>query len=92
MEKEGFTKFVYTNYKCSDCSYLGEIEIEVPYLLKGNEQVIFKVGDKVQDGYAGIIEHFDGFFCPECLKNNKIKIKGVRIILEDGIFTRCIFE
>jgi len=91
-DKSWLTKFVYTKFRCKVCSYYGKVEIEIPYLVKDKEQTVFNIGDKVQEGYAGIIEHFDGFYCPECLKNKRIEIKGVRIILEDGIFTRCIFE
>jgi len=86
------TTFVYTGFRCTDCSYKGQVEISIPYLVKETEKSVFNVGDKVQEGYAGITEHFDGFFCPECLKNNKPKIRGVRIILENGVFTRCVFD
>lgn len=91
-KKLGLSKFVYTGYRCKKCSYEGEIEIRVPYFVKDIEPT-FKVGDKVLEANVGITEHFDGFFCPSCLKNtNKPEIVGVRLIFEDGVFTRCIFD
>jgi hypothetical protein len=86
------TKFVYSDYKCHECHYTGDIEILIPYFTEEGKELVFKIGDKVQEGYPGIVEHFDGFFCPNCFNKGKIKIKGVRIVLEDGTFTRCIFD
>ena len=82
------SKFLYDHYECKDCDYKGPIEIAVPYF----DDKVFNTGDKVGDEYVGTVEHFDGFFCPNCLRNKRVEIKGVRIIVEDGIYTRCIFD
>jgi hypothetical protein len=84
-------KFFCDGFKCSTCNYKGSVELGTPSFFE-NEEKYFKIGDKVTNSIKGIYEHFDGVFCPDCTKEGKLKIQGVRVILHDGVYVKCIFD
>ena len=84
-------KFFCEGFKCPVCNYKGLVELGTPSFYEDTERS-FKIGDKVTNSIQGEYEHFDGFFCPDCMKLGKLKIYGVRIILHDGIYVKSIFD